>query len=148
MFCSDLQLKQQRPTVFCDLFALINVAFYFIYKDIPSTEYASKLMRDFPGRNLFRPEEFKVFRETHKRRFELDLCSKKNPFNVLASYLLDKRDYSELRDKKILKSLQGEGGSSSGSSGVRRATISYDHMISLIPNDLGRNAAGNKRRRS
>lgn len=64
---------------------------------------------------------------------------------MLASYLIDRRDFQEIQNKKILKSLQGEGQSSSSSSNISRA-LNYDYMISLIPKELGRNAASRRRR--
>jgi hypothetical protein len=42
--------------------SLILVAYYFVHKEIPSTEYASKLMKAFPDQNLFQPQEFRTFR--------------------------------------------------------------------------------------
>jgi len=53
MFCSDRQLMLHRPTRLCDLIALVHVAYYFVYKDLPSTEYAA-VMSKMLGKNLFR----------------------------------------------------------------------------------------------
>jgi len=77
---------------------LLNVAYYFIFKETPSTEFANKTMRAIPNRNLFQQKEFKQFRLLHKRRFELELCSKENPFNALACYILDVRDYHDYKE--------------------------------------------------
>jgi serine/threonine protein kinase len=40
MFCSDRQLNALKPTQFCDLLALLHIAYYVVFKDVPSTEYA------------------------------------------------------------------------------------------------------------
>lgn len=61
MFCSERQLMLQRPTQLCDLISLLHVAYYFVFKDIPSTEFAAKLAHQ-SGQNLFKPRDFKLFR--------------------------------------------------------------------------------------
>jgi len=103
MFCSDRQLERYKPTVFCDLVALLNVAYYFIHKETPSTEFATLTMLAFPKKNIFQPFEFKTFRLLHKRRFELELMSKNNPFHALAKYIFDVRDQQQYREKQLLK---------------------------------------------
>jgi len=40
MFCSNLQLQNFRPTRFCDLQAAVAIAYYLIFREVPSTEYA------------------------------------------------------------------------------------------------------------
>lgn len=44
MFCSDRQLHELKPTQFCDLISLMHVAYFVIYKEIPSTELALRIM--------------------------------------------------------------------------------------------------------
>lgn len=138
MFSSERQLEQQRPTPYCDLSALINVAYYCVYKDTPATRFANSQMKKYPGLKLWQPQEFKPFRLKNRTRFELELMSRQNPFYELASYVFDKRDYNELADKRMLKSLSREGLSSSDSSS-RHNALNYEHMISLIPEELGCN---------
>lgn len=89
MFCSERQLLHQRPTQLCDLISLLHVGYYFVYKDIPSTEYAMRLAHQ-SGQNLFKSIEFKQFRQQHKSLFEMEMCGRKNPFYKLAKYLYKK----------------------------------------------------------
>lgn len=41
MFCSEMQLDKYRPNQYCDLVALVLIAYYFIYRNIPITKYAA-----------------------------------------------------------------------------------------------------------
>lgn len=40
MFASYRQLRYFKATVFCDLIALVQMAFYFVFESVPSTERA------------------------------------------------------------------------------------------------------------
>jgi len=62
MFCSDRQLNILKPTQFCDLISLVHIAYYTIYKDLPSTEYAQIVMQRNQDKNFFNPTAFRKFR--------------------------------------------------------------------------------------
>lgn len=72
LFCSDRQLKMFKPTQFCDLIALVYIAYFVVYKEVPATEYAQELIKKnkFVGK-LEDPGEFRAFRLKHKTRLEL-----------------------------------------------------------------------------
>ena len=80
----------------------MHVAYYFIYQDIPCTKYAEKLIKEDPSRFLYKPNEFRKLRLKHKRRFEMEICLKHNPFNVLTQHIID------LREKDLLENLNEE----------------------------------------
>ena len=80
----------------------MHVAYYFIYQDIPCTKYAEKLIKEDPSRLLYKPNEFRKLRLKHKRRFEMEICLKNNPFNVLTQHIID------LREKDLLENLKEE----------------------------------------
>lgn len=130
MFCSDLQLKHFIPTLYCDLTSLVAVAFYVVEKEVPSTIYASECMKKNPEIDLFSQKEFKYFRQIYQRRFEKDFCSKMNPFHKLYSYIRNKRDFEELRERKFIKAKE-EG------KVFQAAQIDYEHLVTLIPDEYG-----------
>jgi hypothetical protein len=67
----------------------VHVAYYFVYKDLPSTEYAA-VMSKILDVNLFRQNQFKGFRQRNSSMFQIQMMHRKNPFNALASYLYEK----------------------------------------------------------
>lgn len=89
MFCSDMQLDQYKPNQYCDLLAIVLVAYYFVTKDVPCTKYAAYVMKENPEINLFGSEEFTEFRKFYRNRFEVELCSRTNPFAKLYKHLLE-----------------------------------------------------------
>ena len=68
MFSSYRQLRLEKPTRFCDLLALVHIAYYFVNGSVPCTEHARALLKARP--NIFSLEEFTAFRTTHKRLFD------------------------------------------------------------------------------
>ena len=147
MFCSDRQLNLLRPTQFCDLLSLMHVAYYFIYQEIPCTKFAEKLIKEGQSRYLYKPNEFKKLRLMHKKRFEMEICHKNNPFNALTHHII------ELREQFLLENLNEQkrkltGSSSSNendkivvssNSSKQKSTINYNYMVSLVPENLGIN---------
>jgi len=72
---------------------LVQVAYYFIYKDLPSTEYAFELGDQDSSRDLQDPTEFCSFRLKYRKRFQKKICdAEKNPFHRLIRVLFEKRD--------------------------------------------------------
>ena len=70
----------------------MHVAYYFIYEDIPATNYAEKLNREDSTINRFNRNEYRKFRLKHKRRFEMEICLKRNPFHALTSHIMNLRE--------------------------------------------------------
>lgn len=103
MFCSNLQLQNFRPTRFCDLQAAVAIAYYLIYREVPSTDYAKQIMKENPGTDLFMSNVFKELRTKFRRKFDKEICSKKNPFHLLCQILYDESEYYEAQLQQWLK---------------------------------------------
>jgi hypothetical protein len=103
MFCSDLQLKNYKPTQFCDLGALVSVAYFIVENDVPSTVFANDFLKFNPHANLFDRSEFKRFRLVYRHHFEKEYCSNNSPFRALFTYLFNKRNFTAHREKKFLR---------------------------------------------
>jgi hypothetical protein len=104
MFSSYQQLQSMIPSRYCDLISLVSVAYYIVHKQMPATVFAMQKMRENPGTKLLEKKAFHQLRLENQRRFEKELCSKNNPFHKLCTYLHDKRDFSQLQEKKYLNS--------------------------------------------
>jgi len=122
MFCSTRQLLRLKPTQICDLLALVNVAYYFVEKDLPSTALASELVNLDPSVNWFDPKNFVELRLKHKRRFQINFESPFNPFRNLYMYLNE----AEKNYERACKTKAG-----------RREPISinYKTLIKMVPDE-------------
>lgn len=76
------------------------------------------------------PTSFKDFRLKYVRRLEFDICSKKNPFNVLCQYLYRKRDAAKAEPAANFHN-------QSQNSSKLIYPINYDKLLSMIPENLG-----------
>jgi len=130
MFCSDMQLEGYRPNQYCDLLALVVVAFYLVNKDVPCTKYADEEMNKTPSVDLFASEEFVKFRKLHKDRFVAEFCSSLNPFNKLYSLLVEKLDFYQNQMKKVEQNPHINF--------QIKHTIDYEHLISQIKPEQSR----------
>lgn len=82
MFSSDQQIKKGKPTRYCDLLALLNMAYFIIYEEVPASEAAQEQLWRRP--NLFNPPEYTQFRLQNIGKFDQKLCDvRKNPFSAL-----------------------------------------------------------------
>lgn len=118
MNCSTRQLLFQKPTRVCDLQALLQIAYYLIYGVVPSTVAARALVLSKP--DIFSPAVFSQFRYQHRRQFEKELCSKRNPFASLASCIIRMQNHPETTyGMKQIDAMKSE--------------IDYDFLVSLVP---------------
>jgi len=86
-------------------------------------------MKDEKNNNLFDSEEFVQFRKLNRYRCEAELCSRKNPFRKLFSYLVKKRDQYQLQVRKVERN--------PNILFDVKHVVKYDHLINLIPAELG-----------
>lgn len=122
MFCSDRQIDKYKPTRFCDLMALILMGYFIIFGEVPSTELANKMLAADPLVNIYSASEFYKHRVTHRRRFQLEIASPKNPFWVLCQHLNTLRDQQMMNPSRHANSIIG--------------SIDYDHLLTMIPSDF------------
>ncbi len=100
MFCSDQQLKNFRPTQFCDLISAVCVAYYIVNQQMPITKLINEAVQANPSINAKEPGFYSRMRMTYMQRLEKDIsCRVKNPFHVLHKYLIAKRDFTLLKQK-------------------------------------------------
>ena len=45
MFASCRQMLNMKPTIYCDLLALVHMAYYFVFESVPATEKARQLLK-------------------------------------------------------------------------------------------------------
>jgi len=82
--------------------------------------------------NLFNPVLFRELRKNKQRKFEQEMCERSNPFVSLTSFLFNKRDFYEQRQKAQQKHAIEEGTQKSQLSGL----IDYEELLKLIPPEL------------
>jgi hypothetical protein len=101
MFCSDQQLKNFRPTRFCDLISACAVAYYIINRQMPITVYMQEQLMKNPNFNLKEPGTYRKLRTENMHRFEREMSDRvRNPFHLLYNFLLTKRDFTLLMQSK------------------------------------------------
>lgn len=90
-------------------------------------------MKENPGTDLFRSLEFKSLRNVNKRKFELEMSSKRNPFNKLFSYLQNRSDYYEAQVNKWRKDHKKKVS-------PKLLEVNYEDLLKLIPEEYSVNA--------
>jgi len=122
MFASDRQVSLKKPTRYCDLMALLLLAYYMVNEDTPATELGKKMLWMNPL--LFTSSEYLKFRAENDGKFDQALCEPINPFYILCRYLVKLKNESE----ELAKS----------NNPIKNFTkINYNHLISLIPAQYG-----------
>jgi hypothetical protein len=86
-------LNLKKPTRFCDLLALVNIAFYIMHKEVPSTMAANLIAKENPG--ILQGEEFAKFRRQHRKQFDKALCKQNFPFHTLSKHIINLRNAAE-----------------------------------------------------
>lgn len=73
MFSSTQQLQNYKPTMLCDIFSLLFVAYYFVENGLPWTDYIDLKMEVSPNLNLYDYKSFKQIRLLHEAAFHKEL---------------------------------------------------------------------------
>lgn len=114
-----------RLNQFCDLTALVELAYCFVNKKTVDTDCAVQFDKKYKHLKVFEDtKQYMKLRLENRKQAEKVLTNPKTPFSMLAAYLFDKRDHFDL-----LKSKSQKEESKQPSPAI---VINYDTLIGLV----------------
>lgn len=119
-------MRKLRPCKFCDLTALMELAYCFMHQKTVDTDRALRYKNKPKYRKIFEdPTLYMKMRSKNRAKAELGLTKKSFPFYMMAAYLQDTRDYYEM----LLQKQQDE----ECKDPTTICKVVYDNLVGLLP---------------